>query len=112
MGRDLGFDETCANELIVHDGRLAGTVRGPARNGGRLVDAAGKARVLQELCARLGCASERALAIGDGANDLEMMALAGLSIAWRAKPVVQRSARFALDHSRLDGVLELFSDRW
>jgi phosphoserine phosphatase len=108
----LGFDASCANELGVRDGRLDGQVHGPAEYGGRILDAAGKAHVLLQACARLGCTPQRAIAVGDGANDLEMMAVAGLSVAYRAKPVVRQRAACALDHARLDGILELFADRW
>lgn len=112
VAQDLGFDASCANELVVHEGRLTGEVVGPAENEGRIIDAAGKARMLQRLCDRLGCPTRRVLAIGDGANDLDMMGLAGLSVAYRGKPVVRQRAACTLDHSPLDGVLELFADSW
>jgi phosphoserine phosphatase len=112
VARELGFDASCANELLVRDGRLTGEVVGPPANDGAILDAAGKAHMLQRTCARLGCTPARAIAVGDGANDLEMMALSGLSVAYRAKPVVRRRAGCALDHARLDGLLELFADRW
>lgn len=112
VAHDLGIDASCANELLVRDGRLSGEIAGPAENDGVIIDAAGKARMLQRLCDRLGCPPTCAVAIGDGANDLEMMALAGLSVAYRAKPLVKQRAACALDHSAIDGVLELFADRW
>jgi phosphoserine phosphatase len=112
VARDLGIEDSCANHLIVRDGRITGEVSGPAENGGLIIDAAGKARMLQRLCDRLECPAARAVAVGDGANDLDMMALAGLSVAYRAKPVVKQRAGCALDYSALDGVLELFADRW
>jgi len=112
VARELGFDESWANELGVRDGRLTGEVSGPADNDGAILDAAGKARILQRQCARLGCAPQRAIAVGDGANDLDMIALAGLSVAYRAKPQVRQRAACTLDHARLDGLLELFADRW
>jgi phosphoserine phosphatase len=104
----LGFDAARANELGIVDGRLSGTVTGP--DGGEIIDADGKAQAVRDECARLGCATDRAIVIGDGANDLKMMALAGLSVAWRAKPVVRDKATFALNHAPLDGVLAWFAD--
>jgi phosphoserine phosphatase len=107
MRERLGFDFTRSNELEVINGRLTGRVTGP--NGGEIVDADGKARALGEACEQLGCSTGRAIAIGDGANDLKMMRLAGLSVAYRAKPVVQQQASFALNYARLDGVLNWFA---
>jgi phosphoserine phosphatase len=108
MRARLGIDATRCNELGIHDGRLTGTVTGP--NGGEIVDAEGKAQAVREQCAELACATDRAIVIGDGANDLAMMALAGISVAWRAKPVVREKATFALSHAPLDGVLAWFSE--
>ncbi|MBZ0250807.1 MAG: HAD-IB family phosphatase, partial [Burkholderiales bacterium] len=98
----LGFTEAHANELVVEGGRLAGRVTGP------LVDAAGKAAHVVRMRRSLGIGRERVLVIGDGANDLAMMAEAGTSIAFRAKPVVRGHATYALTHAGLDGVLALF----
>lgn len=98
----LGMDEAHANELVVEEGRLAGRVRGP------LVDAAGKAAHLVRMREALGLPRERVLAIGDGANDLAMMAQAGTSIAFRAKQIVRERASFVLAHVGLQGVLALF----
>jgi phosphoserine phosphatase len=104
----LGLDFTCANELEVVDGRLTGTVSGAG--GGEIVDAEGKAQALQDACARIGCSTAATIAIGDGANDLEMLKLAGLSVAYRGKPVVREQAAQVLTYSPLDGVLAWFSD--
>src|SRR5205085_7731430 len=79
----LGLDYAYSNELVLESGRLAGTTTGP------LVDALGKAGHVTRLKRELGIARERVLAIGDGANDLPMMAEAGTSIAYHAKPVVK-----------------------
>lgn len=107
MRERLGFDHVRANELGIDGGRLTGTVTGP--DGGAILDAQGKADAVRAVCAQLGCATERAIAIGDGANDLKMMALAGLSVAYRAKPVVREQATQSLNHAPLDGVLAWFS---
>lgn len=106
----LGIDFTRANELEIADGRLTGRVSGPPENDGEIIDADGKARALRDACAELACPTRQAIAIGDGANDLAMMKLAGLSVAYRAKPVVQRQAAQALNYTGLDGVLAWFVD--
>jgi phosphoserine phosphatase len=108
MRERLGIDWCRANRLEIVDGRLTGHVTGD--DGGEIVDADGKAQALRDACADIGCPTDRAIAIGDGANDLKMMKLAGLSVAWRAKPVVRQQATRALDYAGLDGVLEWFAD--
>jgi phosphoserine phosphatase len=107
LRRRLGFDYARANVIEIAGGKLTGRVTGP--DGGEIVDADGKAQALRDACADLGCATDRAIAIGDGANDLKMMKLAGLSVAYRAKPVVREQATYALDYTALDGVLNWFS---
>lgn len=104
----LGFDAIRANELGIADGRLTGTVTGPS--GGEIIDAEGKAQAVRDECARLGCATERAIVLGDGANDIKMLSLAGISVAWRAKPIVREKATFALNYAPIDGVLAWFGD--
>jgi phosphoserine phosphatase len=106
MRERLGLDYTRSNEVEIVNGRLTGRVTGP--DGGAIVDADGKAGALRDVCGQLGCSTGRAIAIGDGANDLKMMKLAGLSVAYRAKPVVQQQATYTLNHARLDGVLNWF----
>lgn len=103
----LKLDSVRCNHLIIVDGRLTGEVTGPDE--APIVDAEGKAQALRSVCASLGCPTSRAIAIGDGANDLKMLALAGLSVAYRAKPIVQKQATQALNYSALDGVLEWFA---
>jgi len=98
----LGLDYSISNELEIEGGRLSGRVTGD------IVDAAAKAAKLRALRAELGITKEAIIAIGDGANDLAMMAEAGVSIAFRAKPVARNKADYALDHAGLDGVLNLF----
>jgi phosphoserine phosphatase len=98
----LGLDWAYSNALVLDGTRLAGRV------GGELVDAQGKAAHVARLRDELGLRREEVLAIGDGANDLAMMAEAATSIAYRAKAVVKARATYALDYSGLDGVLGLF----
>jgi phosphoserine phosphatase len=95
----LGLDYAHANVLEVEDGRLTGRVVGG------IVDAEEKMRTVQRVCAELGVGTDRAIVMGDGANDLKMMGVAGLSVAFRAKPVVRAQADVALNFSGLDGVL-------
>jgi phosphoserine phosphatase len=99
----LGLDYSISNALEIEDGRLSGRVIGD------IVDAEAKAAKLRSLRDQLGITRDAIIAIGDGANDLAMMAEAGVSIAYRAKPVARSKADYALDHSGLDGVLNLFS---
>jgi phosphoserine phosphatase len=99
----LGFDYSTANVFGIEGGRLSGRLIG------NIVDAEGKAAKLRALRDELGIAKAEIIAIGDGANDLAMMAEAGVSIAYRAKPVVRSRADYALDHAGLDGVLNLFA---
>ncbi|HEY2021964.1 phosphoserine phosphatase SerB [Paraburkholderia sp.] len=98
----LGLDFTRANTLDIVDGKLTGKVTG------EIVNAEVKARTLRETCATLGIESSRAIAMGDGSNDLKMMAEAGLSIAFRAKPVVREAASVSFNYVGLDGLLRLF----
>jgi phosphoserine phosphatase len=98
----LGLDETLSNVLEIEDGKLTGRVLGG------IVDAGAKAAKLRQLARRLGAKPEQTVAIGDGANDLKMMAEAGISVAYRAKPVVRAQATHSLSYSGLDGVLQLF----
>lgn len=103
----LQLDAIRCNELGVADGRLTGRVTGPG--GGDIIDAEGKAQALRDACAQKGCPTSKAIAIGDGANDLGMLGLAGLSVAYRAKPVVQAQTTQVLNFAPLDGVLEWFA---
>lgn len=95
----LGLDAIFANELAIEHGRLTGQVDG------RIVDAAVKAEVLQRLAAEHGIRPAQTVAVGDGANDLQMMAAAGLGIAIHAKPLVRAKAAATLNHHDLEGVL-------
>ncbi len=99
----LGLDYAVSNSLEITDGKLTGQVLGD------IVDAQRKADELCKLRDALGLTAAQTIAIGDGANDLKMMGVAGIGVAYHAKPVVQAQATYALNHSGLDGVLNLLS---
>jgi phosphoserine phosphatase len=99
----LGLDVAHANLLEVEGGLLTGRVVGG------IVDAEEKMRTVQRVCAQLGIAPREAIVMGDGANDLKMMGIAGLSVAFRAKPVVRAQADVALNFTGLDGLLAILS---
>jgi phosphoserine phosphatase len=101
IAADLGIDYSAANELEVRDGRLTGRLLGP------VVDRAGKAEALRRFAAEVGVPQAATVAIGDGANDLDMLAAAGLSVAFNAKPVVQRAADTAVNVPYLDAIIYL-----
>jgi phosphoserine phosphatase len=95
----LGFDRVVANHLDIVDGRIAGTLSRP------IVDAAAKRTALLSLAEEAGVPPGAALAVGDGANDLPMLAAAGLGIAFRAKPAVAAASRWRIDHADLTALL-------
>ena len=99
----LGLDYSHANELEIIDGKLTGKVLGA------IVDAHAKRATVERVCAELGISPSEAIVMGDGANDLEMMSIAGLSVAFRAKPVVREQASVALNFVGLDGILPILS---
>lgn len=101
----LGIDYVFANELETRDGKVTGNVVG------QVVDGERKAQLLREIAAKEGISLEQCIAIGDGANDLPMLSIAGLGIAFRAKPLVRASARQAISTLGLDGVLYLLGVR-
>jgi phosphoserine phosphatase len=96
------LDHTRSNLLEIVDGKLTGRVVGD------IVDAGEKKRTVERVCASLGISPQQAIVMGDGANDLEMMKVAGMSVAYRAKPVVRAQASVALNFMGLDGLLALF----
>ena len=98
---DLGIDYSAANTLEIVDGRLTGELLGP------VVDRAGKADALERFAREAGVPVSQTVAIGDGANDLDMLARAGLGIAYNAKPVVRVAADAALNVPYLDAILFL-----
>lgn len=107
LQRRLGIDYVYANALPVADGLVTGEVQEP------IVDGQRKADLLRELAQREGISLEQTIAVGDGANDLPMLAIAGLGVAFRAKPLVKQSAKQAISTPGLDGILYLmgFRDR-
>ena len=97
----LGLDYTAANALEIVDGKLTGRVMGG------IVDAQAKAEWLNQVRIELKLEQKQVIAMGDGANDLKMMAEAGISIAYRAKPVVRAQASYALGQVGLEGLIPL-----
>jgi phosphoserine phosphatase len=95
----LGFDENRANRLLHENGRLLGKVAEP------ILGREAKAAALLEITARLGIGPEEAIAVGDGANDLDMLALAGSGVALHAKPAVAEQARISIDFGDLTALL-------
>src|SRR5262249_15953473 len=98
----LGIHHTISNVLEVEGGKLTGALVG------EIVDADAKAAKFRAVMGQLGASKEETIAIGDGANDRKMMAEAGFSIAFRAKPVVRAQTDCALNWSGLDAVVNLY----
>ncbi|TNF33123.1 MAG: phosphoserine phosphatase SerB [Gammaproteobacteria bacterium] len=107
LQQQLGIDYVHANELEIVDGKVTGRVVGTVVDGQR------KAQLLQQIAREEGIVLEQVIAVGDGANDLPMLSIAGLGIAFRAKPLVKQSAKHAISTLGLDGILYLMglSDR-
>jgi phosphoserine phosphatase len=98
LAADLGIDYAAANVLEIEDGRLTGRLVGP------IIDRPGKAAALVRFAAEAGVPLSQTVAIGDGANDLDMLATAGLGIAYNAKPVVREAADTALNVPYMDTI--------
>ena len=101
----LGLDFTRSNVLGIRDGVLDGTL--VDQPWGDICDGEEKKKMLLETCTRLGIAPRQAIAVGDGANDLPMMGVAGLSVAYQAKPAVRERAMVAINQGGLDRLLEV-----
>lgn len=97
----LGLDYALSNELELEDGAMTGRVLG------RVVDGQAKRDAVAQACLDIGCSHEQVIAVGDGANDLPMMQLAGLSVAYRAKPKVRDYANVSIDTGGLNRLLEV-----
>ncbi len=104
---ELGIDYTRSNVLGVEDGRLTGLL--VDQSWGDICDGEEKRKTLLETCALLGIEPSQAIAMGDGANDLPMMGIAGLSVAFHAKPKVREQAMVAINTGGLDRLLELMA---
>lgn len=98
----LGLDYAVANTFEIIGGKLTGNILGD------IVDAERKAQELVKLRNELGLKADQTIAIGDGANDLKMMSVAAVGVAYHAKPIVQQQATYVLNHMDLDGVINLF----
>jgi phosphoserine phosphatase len=101
LAHELMLDFVAANELEIVDGKLTGRTVGP------IVDRAGKAKALRDFAEQVGVPMEQTVAVGDGANDIDMLAAAGLGIAFNAKPALRAVADASLSHPYLDTVLFL-----
>ncbi len=101
LAEDLGIHYSRANELEIVDGKLTGEIVGD------IVDRAGKAQALREFAEKVGVPEGSVIAIGDGANDLDMLNAAGLGIAYNARPVVQRAADTSVNVPYLDAIMYL-----
>ena len=101
LAHELMLDFVAANELEIVDGMLTGRTVGP------IVDRAGKAKALRDFAEQAGVPMEQTVAVGDGANDIDMLAAAGLGIAFNAKPALREVADASLSHPYLDTVLFL-----
>jgi phosphoserine phosphatase len=103
LRQQFGLKQTQANTLEIIDGKLTGQVLGD------IVDGTAKATYLDGACQKLGCTRQNAVTMGEGANDLIMMNGSGISVAYKAKPVVKEKADAAFDHVGLDAALLLIS---
>ena len=99
LAHELMLDFVAANELEIVDGRLTGRVTGP------MIDRAGKAKALRDFAQAAGVPMEQTVAVGDGANDIDMLTAAGLGVAFNAKPALREVADASLSHPYLDTVL-------
>ncbi len=104
LAKDIGLDHARANELDIKDGRLTGITQGS------IVNADAKAEFIKELCQQYGISTNQVIAAGDGANDLKMMSIAGLSVAYHAKPSVIKQANIVISVGGLDKMMDFFDE--
>ncbi len=100
--KQLGIDTYRANEVEINNGALTGEVVG------HVVDAQAKAKYIDDLCEHYDLDPNQVIAIGDGANDLEMMKLAGLSVAYRGKPILKKNCNIQINYGGLDSLIDFF----
>ncbi|HMK13906.1 MAG TPA: phosphoserine phosphatase SerB [Burkholderiales bacterium] len=103
LKKRLNLDYTYSNSLEIVNSKLSGKLAG------KIIDADAKAIKVEDIRKQLGLKKEQVIAIGDGANDLKMMAQAGVSIAYHAQPIVRRQTTYTIDHVGLEGVVNLFA---
>jgi len=101
LQRRFGFDYVFSNDLEIENGILTGNLAS------EIVDGERKAALLASIALHEGFSLEQTIAVGDGANDLPMLSIAGLGIAFQAKPIVKESAKQSLNNHGLDGILYL-----
>ena len=100
--KQLGIDTYRANEVEINNGALTGEFVG------NVVDAQAKAKYIDDLCEHYDLDPNQVIAIGDGANDLEMMKLAGLSVAYRGKPILKKNCNIQINYGGLDSLIDFF----
>lgn len=103
LAQDIGLDHNHANELEIENNQLTGKIVG------NIVNAMVKAEFVTQLCKQYQISLSQVIVMGDGANDLEMMAMAGLSVAYHAKPAVIKVADIVISHGGLDKMIDLFN---
>lgn len=104
LAQDIGLDYSRANVLAVNEGRLTGVTQGD------IINAQAKADFIDELCKKHSLERSQVIAVGDGANDLAMMKIAGLSVAYHAKSIVASQADIAINVGGLDKIIDLFDE--
>ncbi|SMN13324.1 Phosphoserine phosphatase [Bathymodiolus heckerae thiotrophic gill symbiont] len=104
LAQDIGLDYERANTLAIENNHLTGKVEGD------IINATAKAEFVAELCAKHQVLPSQVIAVGDGVNDLEMMAVAGLSVAYHAKPAVIERADIVINYGSLDIIIDFFDD--
>lgn len=105
LRKDYALDFSFSNKLVIKDGEITGEIEGP------IVDAARKAQILRDMCEAYQCQLEQSVAVGDGSNDVEMLKIAGLGIAYQAKQKAQQAADVRFNHSQIDDILYLMGFR-